>query len=88
MNMIEEEYEKYYKEYGDLFLQELELESLAKTEAEQHLQATFDKRKLEGEAGQGFIASKLTGYAWETSHNNIKALIKQVKDNNTRGVKK
>ena len=85
--VLENEYQKYYQMYGDLFLKELELESLAKTEAEQHLKATLEKMKVEGEAGQGLIASKLTGFAWETSRENIRALIKQVKENNTRGVK-
>ena len=85
--VLENEYQKYHQMYGDLFLKELELESLAKTEAEQHLKATLEKMKVEGEAGQGLIASKLTGFAWETSRENIKALIKQVKENNTRGVK-
>lgn len=85
--LLENEYQKYYQMYGDLFLKELELESLAKTEAEQHLKSALEKMKVEGEAGQGLIASKLTGFAWETSRENIKALITQVKTNNTRGVK-
>lgn len=85
--MIENEYQKYHQMYGDLFLEELQLEASAKQEAEKRLKATLEKFKIEGEAGQSLIASKLTKFAWETSRNNIKALIKQVKENNTRGAK-
>ena len=80
-------YEKYLALYGDKFIQQLELESLAKQEAEEHLRKTLDTLKAEGEAGQGHIASSLIKYTWETCRTNIHALVQQVKENNTRGVK-
>ena len=80
-------YEKYLALYGNKFIQQLELESLAKQEAEEHLRKTLDTIKADGEAGQGHIASSLMKYTWDTCRNNIHALIQQVKENNTRGVK-
>ena len=80
-------YEKYLALYGDKFIQQLELESLAKQEAEEHLRKTLDTIKADGEAGQGHIASRLMKYTWDTCRNNIHALVQQVKENNTRGVK-
>ena len=80
-------YEKYSALYGDKFIQQLELESLAKQEAEEHLRKTLDTLKADGEAGQGRIASSLMKYTWDTCRNNIHALVQQVKENNTRGVK-
>ena len=80
-------YEKYLALYGDKFIQQLELESLAKQEAEEHLRKTLDTLKAEGEAGQGHIASSLIKYTWDTCRTNIHALVQQVKENNTRGVK-
>lgn len=80
-------YEKYLALYGDKFIQQLELESLAKQEAEEHLRKTLDTIKAEGEAGQGHIASSLIKYTWDTCRTNIHALVQQVKENNTRGVK-
>mgnify|MGYP002765762786 CR=1 FL=1 len=80
-------YEKYLALYGDKFIQQLELETLAKQEAEEHLRKTLDTIKTEGEAGQGHIASSLIKYTWETCRSNIHALVQQVKENNTRGVK-
>ena len=80
-------YEKYLALYGDKFIQQLELESLAKQEAEEHLRNTLDTIKADGEAGQGHIASSLIKYTWDTCRNNIHALVQQVKENNTRGVK-
>ena len=85
--MIENEYQKYHQMYGDLFLEELELEASAKQEAEEHLRKTLDTIKADGEAGQGHIASSLIKYTWDTCRNNIHALVQQVKENNTRGVK-
>ena len=85
--MIENEYQKYHQMYGDLFLEELELEASAKQEAEEHLRKTLDTIKADGEAGQGHIASSLMKYTWNTCRNNIHALVQQVKENNTRGVK-
>ena len=85
--MIENEYQKYHQMYGDLFLEELELEASAKQEAEEHLRKTLDTIKADGEAGQGHIASSLMKYTWNTCRNNIHALVQQVKKNNTRGVK-
>ena len=85
--MIENEYQKYHQMYGDLFLEELELEASAKQEAEAHLRKTLDTIKADGEAGQGHIASSLMKYTWNTCRNNIHALVQQVKENNTRGVK-
>ena len=85
--MIENEYQKYHQMYGDLFLEELELEASAKQEAEEHLRKTLDTIKADGEAGQGHIASSLMKYTWDTCRNNIHALVQQVKENNTRGVK-
>ena len=80
-------YEKYLALYGNKFIQQLELESLAKQEAEEHLRKTLDTIKADGEAGQGHIASSLMKYTWDTCRNNIHALVQQVKENNTRGVK-
>ena len=80
-------YEKYLALYGNKFIQQLELESLAKQEAEEHLRKTLDTIKADGEAGQGHIASRLMKYTWDTCRNNIHAIIQQVKENNTRGVK-
>ena len=80
-------YEKYLELYGNKFIQQLELESLAKQEAEEHLRKTLDTLKADGEAGQGHIASSLMKYTWDTCRNNIHALVQQVKENNTRGVK-
>ena len=80
-------YEKYLELYGNKFIQQLELESLAKQEAEEHLRKTLDTIKADGEAGQGHIASSLMQYTWDTCRNNIHALVQQVKENNTRGVK-
>ena len=80
-------YEKYLALYGNKFIQQLELESLAKQEAEEHLRKTLDTVKADGEAGQGHIASSLMKYTWDTCRNNIHALVQQVKENNTRGVK-
>ena len=80
-------YKKYLALYGDKFIQQLELESLAKHEAEEHLRKTLDTIKAEGEAGQGRIASSLIKYTWKTCRTNIHALVQQVKENNTRGVK-
>ena len=85
--MIENEYQKYHQMYGDLFLEELKLEASAKQEAEEHLRKTLDTIKADGEAGQGHIASSLMKYTWDTCRNNIHALVHQVKENNTRGVK-
>ena len=85
--MIENEYQKYHQMYGDLFLEELELEASAKQEAEEHLRKTLDTIKADGEAGQGHIASSLIKYTWDTCRNNIHAMVQQVKENNTRGVK-
>ena len=85
--MIENEYQKYHQMYGDLFLEELKLEASAKQEAEEHLRKTLDTLKADGEAGQGHIASSLMKYTWDTCRNNIHALVHQVKENNTRGVK-
>ena len=80
-------YEKYLALYGNKFIQQLELESLAKQEAEEHLRKTLDTIKADGEAGQGHIASSLMKYTWDTCRANIHALVQQVKENNTRGVK-
>ena len=80
-------YEKYLALYGNKFIQQLELESLAKQEAEEHLRKTLDTIKADGEAGQGHIASSLMKYTWDTCRNNIHAMVQQVKENNTRGVK-
>ena len=80
-------FNKYHELYGDLYIQQLALEDSAKQEAEEHLQKTLETIKTQGEAGQGNIASKLIGYTWETCRDNIHAMITQVKDNNTRGVK-
>ena len=80
-------YEKYLALYGNKFIQQLELESLAKQEAEEHLRKTLDTIKSDGEAGQGHIASSLMKYTWDTCRNNIHAMVQQVKENNTRGVK-
>ena len=80
-------YEKYLALYGNKFIQQLELESLAKQEAEEHLRKTLDTIKADGEAGQGHIASSLIKYTWDTCRNNIHAMVQQVKENNTRGVK-
>ena len=80
-------YEKYLALYGNKFIQQLELESLAKQEAEEHLRKTLDTIKADGEAGQGHIASRLMKYTWDTCRNNIHAMVQQVKENNTRGVK-
>ena len=80
-------YEKYLALYGNKFIQQLELEALAKQEAEEHLRKTLDTIKADGEAGQGHIASSLMKYTWDTCRNNIHALVQQVKENNTRGVK-
>ena len=85
--MIEDEYQEYHRMYGDLFLEELKLEASAKQEAEEHLRKTLDTIKADGEAGQGHIASSLMKYTWDTCRNNIHALVQQVKENNTRGVK-
>ena len=63
------------------------MESLAKQEAEEHLRKTLDTIKADGEAGQGHIASSLMKYTWDTCRSNIHALVQQVKENNTRGVK-
>ena len=80
-------YEKYLALYGNKFIQQLELESLAKQEAEEHLRKTLDTIKADGEAGQGHIASSLMKYTWNTCRSNIHALVQQVKENKTRGVK-
>ena len=80
-------YEEYLALYGNKFIQQLELESLAKQEAEEHLRKTLDTIKADGEAGQGHIASSLMKYTWDTCRSNIHALVQQVKENNTRGVK-
>ena len=80
-------YEKYLALYGNKFIKQLELESLAKQEAEEHLRKTLDTVKADGEAGQGHIATSLMKYTWDTCRNNIHALVQQVKENNTRGVK-
>ena len=80
-------YEKYLALYGNKFIQQLELESLAKQEAEEHLRKTLDTIKADGEAGQGHVASSLMKYTWDTCRNNIHAMVQQVKENNTRGVK-
>lgn len=82
-----DKFTKYHALYGEDFLKELELEAIAKQEAGEHLRNVLAKVNEEGEGGQGHLSSKFIQYVWDTCYENIAAIIKQVKENNTRGVK-
>lgn len=85
--MNNNDFEKYQALYGEKFLEELELEAVAKQEAEEHLKVIIDKAKNEAEGGQGNLASRLIKFSWDSCYKNIDTLVKQVMTNNTRGVK-
>ena len=69
---------KYEEKYGQLFFDQLELEASAKAEAEEHLRATLEKAKQEGEAGESGLAGKFVGYAYDTCRKNIQTLLADV----------
>lgn len=72
-------FEKYKQVYGDLYEQELLLESQAKQEAEEHLKDALEKAKRAGEGGEGRLAGKLMKHSWETCRNNIRVLLADAK---------
>ena len=69
------DFEKYKQVYGDLYEQELLLESQAKQEAEEHLKDALKKAKNGGEGGESHLASKFMKYSWDTCRKNIHALL-------------
>ena len=70
-----ESFETLSERYGNLYVEQLELEAESKAEAEEHLRKALEQARMDGEAGQGKLASKLTAHTWETCRNNVHALI-------------
>ena len=70
-----ESFKELKSRYGNLYIEQLELEAESKAEAEEHLRKALEQARLDGEAGQGKLASKLTAHTWETCRNNVHALI-------------
>lgn len=68
----------YEKQYGKLYLEQLELEASAKQEAENHLRLALEKAKQEGEVGEGKLAGKFTEHAHKTCRDNIHVLLSEV----------
>lgn len=69
------EYQVYKEKYGDLYDAQLALESEAKNSAEERMRIILEEARRKGEAGQSKLASRLMEYAWDTSRDNIRALI-------------
>lgn len=72
-----DEYEQYKETYGDMYDAQLLLEEEAKRTAETRMQVILDEVRKNG-AGQGKLAGKFIAHTWETSRNNIRALLNDV----------
>lgn len=68
----------YEEMYGQLYVDQLELEATAKAEAEEHLRATLAKVRQEGEAGESKLAGKFAGFAYDTCRQNIHQLLADI----------
>lgn len=68
----------YEKQYGKLYLKQLELEASAKREAENHLRLALEKAKQENEVGEGKLAGKFAEHAHKTCRDNIRVLLSEV----------
>ena len=73
--------------YGSKFEEQLQLEALAKNEAEEHTRKAMENLKHAEEAGQGKLAGRFAEMSYETCRQNIHAMVEQVASNNKRGVK-
>lgn len=78
MTTSKEDFTAFHTLYGDLYLQELALESEAKEEAENHLRKSLELAKQDGEAGQSRIAEGFIKHSWESCRHNVRALIAEV----------
>ena len=72
---MQESFEKLHQKYGAKFLEELELESRAKEEAEMKLQANLEQQRIDGVAGEGKLASRFSGHVWKDCVDNITQVI-------------
>lgn len=59
---MQESFEQLHQQYGDKFLEELEIESRAKEEAEMKLKVNLEKQRVDGLAGEGKLASRFSGH--------------------------
>lgn len=80
-------FEKYLEMYGSKFEEQLQLEALAKNEAEEHTRKAMENLKHAEEAGQCKLAGRFAEMSYETCRQNIHAMVEQVASNNKRGVK-
>ena len=65
-------FENYAEQFGSLYEDQLQLEALAKNEAEQAMLKSLESARLAGEAGQGKLGEKLMLHTWQSCRNNIK----------------
>lgn len=72
-------FENYAEQFGSLYEDQLQLEALAKNEAEQAMIKSLESTRLAGEAGQGKLGEKLMLHTWQSCRNNIKVLIADAK---------
>lgn len=77
-NKVLNEYEKYFRIYGDKFNEQLELEAKSKTRAEELLKASVEKAMQEGQTSSTKIGKKLVDVAWDNVRKNIKQLVDSV----------
>lgn len=73
------DFDVYYEKYGDLYLKQLELETLYKQEAENILRMSLEKAQREGTTANTKIGSKLIDVAWVDVSKNMQKLIDDVK---------
>ena len=82
---MQEEFNKYHAMYGDKYIQQLELETQNKEQAENVLKASLEKAIGRNEASRSKIGEKLIKVAWKDCHENMQALLDTL-DKPKRGV--
>lgn len=76
---LQESFDNLKKMYGDKFLEELEIESRAKEEAEAKMRATLEQARVSGAAGEGKLASRFSGHVWQDCYANVSQVVESVK---------
>ena len=74
-NKMQNEFNKFYDMYGEMYIKQLELETQNKEQAESILKASLEKSIERGETSSTKTGKKLLNVAWQDCHDNMQALI-------------
>lgn len=69
------EFTNYYKQYGEYYINQLEIEARYKTEAENALRESLEKARVEGTVAETNLGGKLIDVAWDACRSNMSLLV-------------